>query len=54
MTENRTIWFHENSTNVDYFLSAIKESEGWQVQGEPGRETRDGTTFLVYNATRQA
>ena len=52
MTEQRKIWFHADSTNVDYFLSAIKESEGWQVEGEPGRETRDGTEFLVYNATR--
>src|SRR6478735_1028531 len=54
MTEQKKIWFHADSTNIDYFLSAIKESQGWQVQGEPTRETRDGTTFLVYNATREA
>jgi len=54
MTEHRTIWFHADSTNVDYFLSAIKESEGWQVDGEPTRETRDGTPFLVYAAHRDA
>ena len=54
MTEQRQIWFHADSTNIDYFLSAIKESGGWQVDDEPGRQMRDGTPFLVYEARRDA
>jgi len=52
MTEQRQIWFHADSTNIDYFLAAIKDSEGWQVDTEPKTQKRDGTDFLVYDAHR--